>query len=183
MAIAGAVLHQLATRTLSLSFFATHYGSLTDDYAYHPSILNMHMATHVDDEQQEVSAPIRPCDLAADTSSQLVFLYKLVGGVASSSFGTHVASLAGVPEEVVQRAEAVSEDFAKQLKEKIEGSKKGGATSRLPLAIQADFAYLFSLAAGKAELPSDKVRRREVLKVLKTAVKGYLSHAIAVGAA
>ena len=55
MAIAGAVLHQLATHTLSLSFFATHYGSLTDDFSYHPNIRNMHMATHVDDEKQEVS--------------------------------------------------------------------------------------------------------------------------------
>ncbi len=54
MAIAGAVLHQLATHTLSLSFFATHYGSLTDDYAYHPNVRNMHMKTLVDDEKREV---------------------------------------------------------------------------------------------------------------------------------
>ena len=49
-----AVLHQLATHTLPLSFFATHYGSLTDDYAYHPNIRTMHMSTLVDDEKQEV---------------------------------------------------------------------------------------------------------------------------------
>ena len=54
MAIAGAVLHQLATHTLSLSFFATHYGSLTDDYAYHPNTRNMHMETLVDDKKREV---------------------------------------------------------------------------------------------------------------------------------
>jgi hypothetical protein len=53
--ITQAVLHQLATHTLSLSFFATHYGSLTDDFAYHPNIRNMHMKTMVDDEKQEVS--------------------------------------------------------------------------------------------------------------------------------
>lgn len=49
-----AVLHQLATHTLPLSFFATHYGSLTDDFAYHPNIRNMHMATLVDDDKYEV---------------------------------------------------------------------------------------------------------------------------------
>ena len=54
MAISGAVLHQLATHTLSLSFFATHYGTLTDDYAYHPNVRNMHMETLVDDEKREV---------------------------------------------------------------------------------------------------------------------------------
>jgi DNA mismatch repair protein MSH6 len=50
-----AVLHQLATHTLALSFFATHYGSLTDDFAYHPNIRNMHMQTFVDDEERTVS--------------------------------------------------------------------------------------------------------------------------------
>jgi DNA mismatch repair ATPase MutS len=56
--ICKAVLYQLATHTLSLSFFATHYGSLTDDYAYHPNIRTMHMATHVDDERREVSTSL-----------------------------------------------------------------------------------------------------------------------------
>ncbi|KAI0764567.1 DNA mismatch repair protein Msh6 [Trametes elegans] len=161
MAIAGAVLHELATHTLSLSFFATHYGSLTDDFAYHPNIRNMHMDTLVDDEKRE-----------------LVFLYKLVEGVASSSFGTHVANLAGVPLEVVERAEVVSRDFAKHFKEKIEG-KKNKATGRLPLAAQADFAYLYKLATGTISMPEDKVRRREVLKVIKGAVKGCLQDGVA----
>ncbi|KAI0935020.1 hypothetical protein AcV7_003936 [Taiwanofungus camphoratus] len=156
MAIAGAVLHQLATHTLPLSFFATHYGSLTDDFAYHPNIRNMHMATIVDDEKRE-----------------LVFLYKLVEGVASSSFGTHVANLAGVPLEVVERAEVVSKDFAQHFREKIEG-KKHKASGRLPLVAQADFAYLHGLATGKYELPQDKVRQKEVLRLLKGAVRNYL---------
>lgn len=69
MAIAGAVLHHLATHTLPLGFFAvrltaalwspaltfqTHYGSLTDDFAYHPNIRRMHMQTHVDDTERRV---------------------------------------------------------------------------------------------------------------------------------
>jgi len=54
MAIAGAVLHQLATHTLPLCFFATHYGSLTDDFSYHPNIRTMYMSTMVDDEEKKV---------------------------------------------------------------------------------------------------------------------------------
>ena len=76
MAIAGAVLHHLATHTLPLAFFATHYGSLTDDYLYHPNIRNMHMKTHVDEDQRQV-----------------VFLYKLIPGVAESSHGTRKSHL------------------------------------------------------------------------------------------
>ncbi|KAH7886999.1 muts domain V-domain-containing protein [Phlebopus sp. FC_14] len=156
MAIAGAVLHELATHTLPLAFFATHYGSLTDDFAYHPNIRNMHMSTLLDDEKQE-----------------LVFLYKLVDGVASSSFGTHVASLAGVPTEVVSRAEVVSEDFAKQFKARMDGKKKL-LSSKLPLVAQADFKYLLALATGKAKLPEDSYRQQQLLKGLKATVRSYI---------
>lgn len=175
MAIAGAVLHQLATHTLSLAFFATHYGSLTDDYAYHPNVRNMHMETLVDDEKREARLDFYtiPAVQANIENNQLVFLYKLVDGVAGSSFGTHVANLAGVPLEVVERAEVVSKDFAKHFKEKLEG-KKTKASGRLPLVAQADFAYLYKLATGAIQMPEDKVRRREVLKVLKGAVRGSL---------
>ncbi|KZV87127.1 hypothetical protein EXIGLDRAFT_210105 [Exidia glandulosa HHB12029] len=148
MAIAGAVLHELATHTLALSCFATHYSSLTDDYAFHPQIRNMHMATRVDDEKRE-----------------LVFLYKLVEGVATGSFGTHVASLAGVPSDVVERAEVISADFATKFKKKIEGKTR----SALPLPVQADFAYLTKLVSGLS-LPDDETRRREVLKTIRQTV-------------
>ena len=104
---------------------------------------------------------------------QLVFLYKLVDGVAGSSFGTHVANLAGVPLDVVERADVVSKDFAKHFKEKLEG-KKSKVSGRLPLVAQADFAYIFKLATGALEMPVDKVRQREVLRVLKGAVRGAL---------
>lgn len=68
----------------------------------------------------------------------------------------------------------VSKDFAKQFKEKIEGKRKNNAAAgRLPLSIQADFAYLYKLALGKCQLPEDEVRKKEVLKVMKTAVGSF----------
>ena len=97
-------------------------------------------------------------------------------GVAASSFGTHVANLAGVPIEVVERADTVSKDFAKQFKEKIEGRKKNHqGAAMLSLTAQADFAYLYGLATSKRALPADPVRRREVLKVLKAAAASCLT--------
>ena len=67
----------------------------------------------------------------------------------------------------------VSKDFAKHFKEKLEG-KKSKVSGRLPLVAQADFAYMFKLATGALEMPVDKVRQREVLRVLKGAVRGAL---------
>jgi DNA mismatch repair protein MSH6 len=97
-------------------------------------------------------------------------LYKLIDGIATSSFGTHVANLAGVPTDVVERAEVISKDFASKFKEKLEGKRKQSASSRLPIDIQADFAYLYTLSAGKCELETDVVRRREVLRGLKACI-------------
>ncbi|GJJ14893.1 hypothetical protein Clacol_009163 [Clathrus columnatus] len=151
MAIAGAVLHHLATHTLPLSFFATHYSSLTDDFANHPNIRNMHMQTFVDDEKKE-----------------LVFLYKLIDGVATGSFGTHVANLAGVPSEVVFRAEAISKDFAQKFKEKL--SKK--VDTGLSLTLQADFAFLWKLANGQVH-PNDSTTNT-TLDILRKLIKNQI---------
>ncbi|PFH50600.1 hypothetical protein AMATHDRAFT_80735 [Amanita thiersii Skay4041] len=156
MAIAGAVLHQLATHTLPLAFFATHYGSLTDDYGYHPNIRNMHMSTIVDDEKRDI-----------------VFLFKLVEGVATSSFGTHVANLAGVPLEVVERAEVVSRNFAQQFKERLSTKRKQDSASRMPLPARADFSFLYKIATGQLQLPDNELRRKEILKRMKDTVRVY----------
>lgn len=110
---------------------------------------------------------------------QLVFLYKLVEGVASSSFGTHVANLAGVPMDVVERADVISKDFARKFKEKIEGKRKSGVSGRLPIVAQTDFAYLYGLASGKKQLPEDSLRKKEVLKILKAAVRNCLAQNVA----
>ncbi|KZT62465.1 DNA mismatch repair protein Msh6 [Calocera cornea HHB12733] len=144
MAIAGAVLHHLATNTLALSCFATHYSSLTEKR--HPNIRNMHMGTAVDEAER-----------------QLVFLYKLIDGVATSSFGTHVASLAGVPTGVVERAEEISKDFAHQFEKKMANRRR----SSIPIDLQADFAYLVKLGTGSAVLETDPVRAREVLAMIQ----------------
>ncbi|KAG6810732.1 hypothetical protein H0H92_010562 [Tricholoma furcatifolium] len=156
MAIAGAVLHQLATHTLPLSFFATHYGSLTDDFAKHPNIRNMHMSTIVDDEKRD-----------------LVFLFKLIDGAATSSFGTHVANIAGVPLPVVERADIVSKNFAQQFKERMQVKKKKNS-GKLSIDAQADFAYLYKVATGLITLPDDAVRRREVVAGLRRTVQRYV---------
>ena len=86
-------------------------------------------------------------------------------GVATGSFGTHVANLAGVPLDVVTRAETISKDFAKQFREK-QASKK---TVALPLATQADFAYLIKLATGLS-LDSNADKTKEILSILKRSV-------------
>ncbi|KIY47863.1 DNA mismatch repair protein Msh6 [Fistulina hepatica ATCC 64428] len=157
MAIAAAVLHQLASHTLCLAFFATHYGTLTDEFKYHPNIRNMHMRTQVDDDLREI-----------------VFLFKLIEGVATSSFGCHVAKLASVPESVVDRADVVSKTFAHQFKERLEDKRNKDVSSRLSLYAQADFAFLYKTAAGLLAMPTDPVKQRETLQRFKAISRRHL---------
>lgn len=109
-----------------------------------------------------------------DYRLQLVFLFKLVEGVATSSFGTHVANLAGVPLDVVERADLVSKNFAQKFKERLQTRQKENAASKLPLVAQADFAYLFKLGSGEIQLPSNPVRQKEVLLRLKDTIRRYV---------
>jgi DNA mismatch repair protein MSH6 len=158
-----AVLHQLATHTMPLSFFATHYGSLTDDFAYHPNIRNMHMSTLVDDEKREVG----PC---FDDWDQLI-----TPNSCSSSFCTSLSrALLRVHLVRTLLTWLVSVDFARQFKERLEGKQKKSASSRLPLVAQADFVYLYRLATGATEMPEDPVRQIEVLKRMKEIAKCYI---------
>jgi DNA mismatch repair protein MSH6 len=157
MAIAAAVLHQLATHTLPLSFFATHYGSLADDFAYHPNIRNMHMSTVVDEERRE-----------------LIFLYKLIDGSATGSFGTHVAKLAGVPKDVINRADVVSQSFANQFKARLAVRKERSASYRIPLVAQADFVHLHRLATDDSTSKAVNEVQRS-LSLMKLLAKSYAS--------
>jgi hypothetical protein len=56
-----------------------------------------------------------------------------------------VANIAGVPFEVVKRADLISKDFAKQFAEKLQ-IKQQHVSSKMPLIAQADFVYLFKLS-------------------------------------
>ncbi|MBO7509346.1 MAG: DNA mismatch repair protein MutS [Alphaproteobacteria bacterium] len=91
MAIAQAVLEYIDTlkaRTL----FATHYHELT------------RLAASQGGNLQNVSC------LTIDVrehNNEIIFLHKIVAGVANRSYGIHVAKMAGMPESVVARAESV----------------------------------------------------------------------------
>ncbi|MDX2147792.1 MAG: DNA mismatch repair protein MutS [Planctomycetota bacterium] len=79
-----------APRTL----FATHYHELTQLQDRHPDqVANLHV------EVREWPP--------GDPGAELVFMHRIKPGRSDRSYGLHVARLAGVPREVVERADAV----------------------------------------------------------------------------
>ncbi|KAH7119889.1 muts domain V-domain-containing protein [Dendryphion nanum] len=125
VAVAQAVLHDIATRVGCVGFFATHYRSLAKEFENHPEVRNKRMAIHVNDE-----------------SKSITFLYKLEDGVADGSFGMHCAAMCGIPSKVVENAEIAAKrwEHTSRLGERMEVKKEEGAVY-VPLGIQSDVAW------------------------------------------
>ena len=70
------------------TLFATHYHELNDLEAKYPRVKNYHISVK-------------------EIDRQVLFLRKLLPGGVAHSFGIHVAGMAGMPQEVVKRAERV----------------------------------------------------------------------------
>lgn len=91
MAIAQAVLeylNDLQPRTL----FATHYHELTTLVGCEKGQLQNVSCLTID---------------VREHNNEIIFMHKIVAGVANRSYGIHVAKMAGMPESVVARAESV----------------------------------------------------------------------------
>ncbi len=87
LSLAWAAARHIAQRIGALTLFATHYFELTSLPEEFPSCANVHLD-------------------ATEHGRELIFLHSVKPGPASQSYGLHVAELAGVPHEVVERARA-----------------------------------------------------------------------------
>jgi DNA mismatch repair protein MutS len=94
MSIAWAVAEYLNANKIR-TFFATHYHELADLARRHKGIKNFHMAIE-------------------DEGSKIVFLRELRRGAIGKSYGIHVAKLAGVPDDVIENAEAILESLGRK---------------------------------------------------------------------
>ena len=85
LALAWACAEHIATNIKSLTLFATHYFELTTLPEKHRNIDNVHLS-------------------ATEHNNRIIFLHHVKQGPASQSYGLQVASLAGVPQKVINQA-------------------------------------------------------------------------------
>ncbi|MBP9707450.1 MAG: DNA mismatch repair protein MutS [Oligoflexales bacterium] len=90
LAIASAILDDLANRLRCYCLFATHYHELIPFSQKYENIL------HLKAEVEESSLGIR-------------FTHKVIPGVSGRSFGIEVAKLAGIPNSIIERAQKLIE--------------------------------------------------------------------------
>jgi DNA mismatch repair protein MutS len=87
LAIASAILEEIASTNRSWTLFATHYHELVGVSAHLPSV-------------QAVQTEVLP------QGSKISFTHRLILGASGSSYGIEVARLAGVPDPVLDKARA-----------------------------------------------------------------------------
>jgi DNA mismatch repair protein MutS len=113
LSLAWAIAETLSNRKCR-TLFATHYHELTTLADRDSSIVNLHVTVR-------------------EWKDEIVFLYGIKEGRTDRSYGIHVAKLAGVPQEVVQRANELLETLTVHTQQASEESTKKIATPQMNL--------------------------------------------------
>lgn len=85
MALAQSIIEYIHDHIGAKTMFATHYHELTSLSTTLTHLVNVHVAT-------------------LERNGDVTFLHKIAEGPADKSYGIHVAKIAGLPEDLLQRA-------------------------------------------------------------------------------
>lgn len=99
MSLAEAILEYIHNNIHAKTMFSTHYHELTSMSKALPKIKNVHVS-------------------AEENDGNIVFLHKVKDGAIDKSYGINVASLAGLPKEVIERANEVLKTYENNSKGK-----------------------------------------------------------------
>ena len=88
MSLAQAILEYVANKIKCKTLFSTHYHELTDMEKTIPNLKNKHVS-------------------AVEEDGNITFLHKVKDGSVDKSYGINVAKLAGLPDEVIDRASGI----------------------------------------------------------------------------
>jgi DNA mismatch repair protein MutS len=88
LSLAWSILEFIIMNKKCITFFATHYKELTEIKDNLANVCLKKMQTK-------------------ESEGEIIFMYKVIEGVSESSFGLHVAKLAGIKPSIIQRAKKV----------------------------------------------------------------------------
>jgi len=104
MALAQAIIEYIHDRTKAKTLFATHYHELTELSTSLTRLENLHVAT-------------------LEKDGQVTFLHKIEEGPADKSYGIHVAKIAGLPVDLLDRANSILTHLESQDKQVVSQQK------------------------------------------------------------
>ncbi|KIL68593.1 hypothetical protein M378DRAFT_8640 [Amanita muscaria Koide BX008] len=123
MAIADAVLHQLVETTKCKTLFITHYPLVA-------SSLECRFPRDVENLHMDFEAQTR-----IDGKREVTFLYRLVKGLVSESFGIECGRLAGLPESVLGAAVSRASNMQTMIRQRTKYNRLRNLASLLNLCL------------------------------------------------
>lgn len=139
MALAQAMIEYIHDEIGAKTLFSTHYHELTALSAELGKLQNVHVS-------------------AMEQNGKVVFLHKIKEGPADKSYGIHVAKLAGLPEQVIRRAEKILHALENQDNGETQMNPPEAATATEP----AQLSFF-----EEPETPRQKTVEAKERKVLK----------------
>ena len=104
MSLACAILEYISLNIGAFTLFSTHYHELTNLNKKFNNIKNVHVS-------------------AIENGNQITFLHKVKNGAVDKSYGIHVARLAKMPDELLNRAEEILSEYENNSKKKTKEEK------------------------------------------------------------
>lgn len=142
VSIAWAITEYIHRHIRARTLFATHYHELTELALLFPEIKNYNIAVR-------------------EWGDEIIFLRKIVEGGTDKSYGIHVARLAGIPKEVIQRARVILNNLEAATLD-INGKPKfapvkTGQDRRLPTQLK--------LFVSKQDMIIEEIRKLDISKI------------------
>ena len=148
MSIAWAIVEYLHSRSRAKTLFATHYHELNELESRYPRVHNFHIAVK-------------------EMDGQVIFLRKLRPGGVAHSFGIHVARLAGMPSDVVYRAEKKLRELEAAAPD-LSGERTAAASQGVQLSLyQLDDPLLLDIKEELARMDINKMSPLDAFDALR----------------
>ena len=144
MSLAQAILEYIADNIKALTLFSTHYHELTSLEKKYKTIKNVHVS-------------------AIENEGQITFLHKIKNGAIDKSYGIHVARLAGMPEELLNRADTILKEYENSNKKSSQDNNK----------VQLSFNFEEE-AVKKENVITDKIKNIDPLNMSPMEALNYL---------
>ncbi len=135
MALAQAIIEYVHNRVHAKTLFSTHYHELTALEDSLKQLRNVHVG-------------------AVEQDGDLVFLHQMQPGPADKSYGIHVAKLAGMPEQLLKRADVILTDLEESAAEKPVVATSAAVTTTVETA-QKPEPVTASATSEEAPAPAD----------------------------
>ena len=148
MSIAWAIVEYLHSRSRAKTLFATHYHELNELESRYPRVHNFHIAVK-------------------EMDGQVIFLRKFRPGGVAHSFGIHVARLAGMPSDVVYRAEKKLRELEAAAPD-LSGERTAAASQGVQLSLyQLDDPLLLDIKEELARMDINKMSPLDAFDALR----------------